>query len=362
MKNKILFILHLPPPNHGASKVGEFIKNSKINNVAKCEFIPIKSSENIGEIGKFNFKKIYYMAELYFKTLINILKFRPNKVYYTASMGKIAFFRDYLVTSLIRIYQEINPSVEVYYHYHTKGLDRLKNNKLTKFLLRRFLKNSNLILLSPLLKNEFEEFEYKEVYYLPNGVENNLSEEEFENILENRFNSEKIQVLYLNHLIDMKGYMETLFLAKEFRDVIFNFAGKFGTKDDENYFYDFLKKNNMENVIYHGFVIGEKKEELLKKSHALCYISKNDAFPLTLLEAFSYGIPVFTTNEGSISYIVDEKSGMIVNSLDEENLKNKFREFLDKYINKETSQYCRKRYLENFTLEKFEKNLIRILG
>ena len=360
MKNKILFILHLPPPNHGASKVGEFIKNSKINNVARCKYIPIKSSENIGEIGKFNFKKIYYMIELYFKTLINILKFKPNKIYYTASMGKIAFFRDYLVTSIIRIYQKINPSIEVYYHYHTKGLDRLKNNKFTKLLLKRFLKNSNLILLSPVLKDEFEEFEYKEVYYLPNGVENNLSEE-FENILNNRFKNKKIKVLYLNHLIDMKGYKETLFLAKEFPNVIFNFAGKFGTKDDENYFYDFLKKNNLENVKYYGFVAGEEKQKLLKDSHALCYISKNDAFPLTLLEAFSYGLPVFTTKEGSIPYIVDEKTGMIIDNFDKDNLKERFGEFLGKYINEETSKYCRKRYLENFTIEKFEENLIRIL-
>jgi len=362
MKNKILFILHLPPPNHGASKVGEFIKNSKMNEIVKCIFIPIKSSENIGEIGKFNFKKIYYMIELYFKTLINILKFKPNKIYYTASMGKIAFFRDYLVTSVIRIYQKINPSIKVYYHYHTKGLDRLKNNKFTKLLLKRFLRNSNLILLSPILKGEFEEYDYKKVYYLPNGVKDYFkSEEEFLQVVENRIKNDKIKILYIGHLFETKGYKETLMLAKVFSDIEFHFAGEFGGESDKECFYNFINKYNIKNIIYHGYVHDEKKKKLFAESKGIIFLTRNESFGLVLIEGFSFGLPAFTYKEGSIPYIVNEKTGMIVDNLNEENLKNKFREFLDKYINKETSQYCRKRYLENFTLEKFEENLIRIL-
>ena len=34
---------------------------------------------------------------------------------------------------------------------------------------------------------------------------------------------------------------------------------------------------------------------------------------------------------------------------------------LEKDINIETSRYCRKRYLENFSLEQFERNLLEVL-
>ena len=52
-KEKLLCILHRPPPAHGASKVGEFISSStKINSEFNCKYITIKSSDTIGDIGK----------------------------------------------------------------------------------------------------------------------------------------------------------------------------------------------------------------------------------------------------------------------------------------------------------------------
>ena len=91
----------------------------------------------------------------------------------------------------------------------------------------------------------------------------------------------------------------------------------------------------------------------------LLYPSKNYAFPLTLLEAFSYGLPVLATNEGSIPFIIDDKSGIVIDNLNKLDLA--FEEMLEKYINIETSRYCRKRYLENFSLEQFERNLLEVL-
>ena len=40
---------------------------------------------------------------------------------------------------------------------------------------------------------------------------------------------------------------------------------------------------------------------------------------------------------------------------------NKLDLILEKYISIETSRYCRNRYLDNFSLEQFEKNLLEVL-
>jgi len=50
-----------------------------------------------------------------------------------------------------------------------------------------------------------------------------------------------------------------------------------------------------------------------------------------------------------------------VNTKDLNKLDLAFEEILEKYINIETARYCRKRYLENFSLEQFEKNLLEVL-
>ena len=53
MKPKILFILHLPPPVHGSSIVGGFIKASTlINNRFNSKYINLGTSKSVDAIGK----------------------------------------------------------------------------------------------------------------------------------------------------------------------------------------------------------------------------------------------------------------------------------------------------------------------
>lgn len=362
-KEKILFILHYAPPAHGASKVGDFIKSNDIlNDKFDCRFIKIKSSETIGDIGKVNFKKIYFVVELFFKILFTILVFRPDKIYFTASIKGVAFYRDLLLSSIWKFYKLFKPC-EVFYHYHTKGVKEFvkspRNLKLTRF----FLENINIILLSPILKDDLQNIEtYKKIIYLSNGVEDNFINDNFEEYISKKVFNKNINILYLAHMMRDKGCFEAIEVANKYKseNIHFHFAGGWQKKEDEKEFLDYINVNQLEKFItLHGFISGDKKKELFKSSHLLLYPSKNDAFPLTLLEAFSYGLPVLATNEGSIPFIIDNKSGIVINDFNKLDLA--FEEILEKYINAETARYCRKRYLENFSLDQFEKNLLEIL-
>jgi glycosyltransferase involved in cell wall biosynthesis len=363
-KQKLLCILHYSPPAHGASKVGDFIKSSELlKDQFDCKFIKIKSSDTIGDIGKINFKKINFVLELFFKILFTILVFRPDKIYFTASIKGIAFYRDLLFSNIWKIYK-LFTSCEIFYHYHTKGIKEFVKNDRNKKLTRYFLKDINLVLLSPMLEADFEDVKtYNKVLYLPNGVENSYDKDSFENyILKKDFS--KINILYLSNMIKEKGYFEVVKLANENKekDYHFHFAGGWQSDNDKNEFFDFIKNNHLENIVtFHGFVNGDQKKELFEKSNIFIFPTryKNEAFPLSVLEAFSYGLPVLSTDEGSIPFIIDEKSGVVINDLDKLDLA--FEEILEKYINIETARYCRKRYIENFSLEQFEKKLLEVL-
>ena len=363
-KQKLLCILHRSPPAHGAAKVGDFISESqKLQEVYECKFITIKSSDTIGDIGKVNFKKLYLVVELYLKVLFALIVFRPDKIYYTASVSGIAFYRDLLVSTLWKIYEKMT-TVDVYYHYHTKGIDKFvfsssRNLKLTNF----FLKNVNVVLLSPLLEKDIEQIStYKKILYLPNGVEDKMGNENFLKYVEAKYNKDStIHILYLAHMMKDKGYWEVLEMlqAMPLNNVHCHFAGSWQNKANEKEFFDFIKQHNLENKItYHGFVRSERKDKLFRNANILVYPSKNEAFGLAIVEAFSYGIPVLATNEGSIPYIIDEKSGIVISDL--ENLPNAFEKMLDNFVNKETAKYCRQRYLDNFSLELFENNIVEI--
>ncbi len=364
MKPKLLCILHRSPPAHGAAKVGDFIGESeKLKEAFECRFITIKSSDTIGDIGKVNFKKLYLVVELYFKVLLTLLTFRPDKIYFTASVNGAAFYRDVLLSTLWKVYRTFK-SVDVYYHYHTKGIDSFVSGSKNKLKVTEFfVKDINMVLLSPLLEKDLDKVtSYKSVMFLPNGIENSINDVDFENYLNTKYKIvEAVQVLYLAHMMKEKGYWEVLELANatKGKNIFYHFAGSWKDKAGARDFFAFVKEYGLEDrVVHHGFVSGEQKDALFKEVHLLIYPSKNDAFPLTILESLSYGVPVIATDEGSISYILDAQSGIVLHDVDA--LPEALEQAKEKLLNKETAMYCRQRYLDNFSLEQFEDNLVNV--
>jgi glycosyltransferase involved in cell wall biosynthesis len=365
-KPKLLCILHRSPPDHGAAKVGDFIASSnKLKENFECRFITIKSSKTINDIGKVNLKKVYYSIELYSIILWALLWFKPQKIYFTVSIRSVAFYRDLLISILLKVYKKFRSTTEVYYHYHTKGVDEFvssseRNLKLTRF----FIKDVNLILLSPVLEKDFKRVQtFKQVFYLPNGVEDLAEHEKFDGMIESKYGQTQfLEVLFLSNMIKSKGYFKVLELANKTKDqsIYYNFAGNWQNSDDKKEFFNYIEQNNLtEKVTFHGFVNGVEKQNIFKKAHLFILPTRYDAFPLSILEALSFGVPVIATNEGSIPYILNKKTGIVLD--DDKKLNEAFEVAKKKLLNKETARHCRAHFLKNFTLETFEENLIHIL-
>jgi glycosyltransferase involved in cell wall biosynthesis len=365
LKEKLLLVLHYSPPIHGAAKVGDTICDSKLlKSSFETRFIKIKSSESLEVIGKFGLKKIITTVTLFCKIVIQLIRFRPDKIYFTASPNGFAFYRDLFISIPIKIYASI-VKCDVFYHYHARGIEEftLKSNihqKLTNF----FVSNTNIIFITRMMSSELINItRHKRTLFLKKGVDDTLNDASFTEVLNSRFKNNTIKVLYLSNMIKTKGYDTVLELAvktkKENLPVEFNFAGAWASKDDEHYFNDFVNTNNLKTVVnYHGLVLGEEKDKLFKKANLFIFPSRKDVFPLSLLEALSYGLPILAFNVGAISEIVSKNVGVISSK---NNLFNSFKEMEKKYFNKEVSLACRKRFLENYTTEVFEKNLVAIL-
>ena len=170
-----------------------------------------------------------------------------------------------------------------------------------------------------------------------------------------------MQVLYLAHMMRDKGYLEVLELANlsKYKDFHFHFAGSWKDEKNKKEFFKYIKLHKLEkNITYHGFVCGVQKKDIFKNADMLLYPSKNDAFPLTILESLSYGVPVLATDEGSIPFILDKKSGIVLNDIHK--LQEGLDEIVEKFTNIESARYCRQRYFDNFSLNQFEENLVEV--
>ena len=60
-----LFILHLPPPVHGAAMVGKYIHDSElINSEYDCHYINLAIASSLEDIGKVGIKKLWHFIQL----------------------------------------------------------------------------------------------------------------------------------------------------------------------------------------------------------------------------------------------------------------------------------------------------------
>ncbi|MGM0934476.1 MAG: FkbM family methyltransferase [Bacteroidota bacterium] len=113
-KLKILFILHFPPPIHGAAMVGQYIRESEIiNNALNGRYINLGTSRTIEEIGKGGFKKWVRYFGLIWKTVFNVVSFRPNLVYLTLTSKGGGFYKDALIAIKAKAL-----GAKLVYHFH----------------------------------------------------------------------------------------------------------------------------------------------------------------------------------------------------------------------------------------------------
>jgi len=146
-------------------------------------------------------------------------------------------------------------------------------------------------------------------------------------------------------------------------DVLFEFYGSESRSDsvktiNENFIGE-------KNIKYYGPAYGDKKFEILNTSDIFVFPPiEPEAFPLVILEAMAFGLPVVTTDQGGITEaIIDGKGGFIVEKNDPKDLAEKLEILInDKELRLKMSEFNRQRYLENFTLEKFEENWIRFFN
>lgn len=359
MKNKIVFVLHMPPPVHGASMVGKYIHDSEIvNNNFDCKYFNLTLAKDLQDIGKGGLRKLIdFIKQI--TTLHKVIKSEnPNLCYVTPNAKGGAFYKDFLIVMMLKAMGR-----KVVIHYHNKGVSKRQNKVIDNFLYRHFFKNLKVILLADTLYDDVRKYVKKEdVFICPNGIPATI---ELDKKAHDGFN-----ILFLSNMMREKGVWDLVDACKILKEKGLNFHCHFvGKWSDisEAAFNDRIKALGLQNYVNaYGAKYGEDKNEFFQIADVFAFPTfyNNECFPLVLLEAMEQGIPCISCNEGGISGIIDDgQTGFVIPKNQPEVLAEKLELLINnRNLCNEMGNAGRKKFEQEFTLNQFEKRITGILN
>ena len=178
----------------------------------------------------------------------------------------------------------------------------------------------------------------------------------------------KPHLLMLSNLIVSKGIyvlLEACQRLKE-RGVAFHcdYVGGESKEVKGEQFRKAIAERGLEDcVTYHGPQYGADKDRAFRRADIFVQPTFDDCFPLTLVEAMQYRLPIVSTDVGAIPDIVtDGLNGLVCKQQDVDSLVVALSTLLaDPAMRQEMGERGHARYLKEMTLEAFERSFAEAL-
>jgi len=358
-KPKILFLVQLPPPIHGASLMNQFLVNSiLLNEKFSKKVLNLDFVTNVSQIGKFSLGKILKMFKVSFVLFKTLLTSKFDLVYFTLSPVGGAFYRDALFVFILKLFNS-----KIVYHLHGKGISEEVNNPFKKFVYKFVFHNVSVICLSELLNYDIKDVFKGDIYNVPNGIPVVSSTDSNKNLRD---------IIYLSSLKKSKGVLDFVESLHILNLKNIDFQAKIIGSSTNDLTVDELKKRIIDyglekKVRVLGPIYGDNKFKELASSGIFCFPTyyRNECFPLSILEAMMMGLIPVSTNNGAIEEIINhETNGMIVKMNNPVELANTLSELLSKSDEEliKLSYSAKIKFNTYYTIEIFESKIIDVFN
>lgn len=121
--------------------------------------------------------------------------------------------------------------------------------------------------------------------------------------------------------------LKAILIEKEvlqYKNVKVSIYGSTESEKDDTYINNFIIENNLSDIVFnYGQIFGEEKKTVLKKSDLFILTSRHEGFPMSILEALSYGLPVLITEGTNMTDIIEKANAGWTCATDEKAISKK---------------------------------------
>lgn len=279
------------------------------------------------------------------KFIVKLIFTRPDVVLLNPSLGDTALKRDFIFLKLAKLFKR---KVAIFIHGFNLDYAGIVNKK---WLVGNLNNASLIVILAECFKNLLRLWGVKVPI-----IQSTTKVADY--LLEGFQIEQKVfrrNILFLARIEKSKGIYETIdtyvILKQEFTDLTLTIAGD-GTELQNVKKY--IQKNNIQDVAILGAISGNTLIEVYKNAGLYSFISYYEGLPTSVLEAMSFGLPIFTRNVGGLpDFFENNRMGYITDSLQSEDFANAMRPYLEnKKLYKDVSNYNHRYAVEHFLASK----------
>lgn len=357
-KIKILYLIQLPPPIHGVSMINEIVfRSEKINCNIEKELIRLNFSNSFEDLRKFSIRKFFRFIKIGWQLIRRLIIFKPDYVYFSIFPTGWGYFRDSFYVLIIKFFR-ITPI----FHLHITGIRKCRN-KIMKLIYRFTFSKSIVIHLSQgLLTEEILPLKLKDskFHIVPNGVK--------PSVYKNKFSvKDNLRLLYVSNILSEKGIFDLIkifdVLHRKYNNLELSVVGPFKSNTLKKKVSKLIHELELNPyVCLKGALYSDFKTKEYLNADIFFYPTLYDSFPLVLLEAMDFALPIVTTKTGAIpEFLTHEETALLAEYNDVKDIILKTSILIESSeLRIALGEKAKNHFNNNFTTQKFEENMEKV--
>jgi glycosyltransferase involved in cell wall biosynthesis len=244
---------------------------------------------------------------------LKVLRNEPiDLVHINISLNTKGVLRDGIFIVLSKMFRK---KILVFFHGWDKSFEKKLEGIFLWLFKRIYLSSKAFIVLAADFKKQLMRWGFRQPIFIESTLVDDDLTSGFDiyKSIDKRINEKDKKILFLARIIKEKGIYETIdaiaLLQKKYSNISLIVAGE---GDERANVGNYVHRNNIQNIIFTGYVTGEKKRNIFEDAYIYCLPSYQEGMPTSLLEALSFGLPIITQPVGGIvDFFENGKNGFI---------------------------------------------------